>query len=174
MRFLLAGSAMCGGNREGSGRGEIGWHGWPRRTPAPSPPRLDDSLTPPDNPFLSLACPAPDSPAFASFVLDSSWNPFWVGKERGWRSSGVPCERLAFTSLMISQRGLCAAQCRLPYRTFRSGLVPDHNHTTGRLRLLVCSRENWEIGRIETEMAMGARSRYPRWFAGYLHRSGEA
>jgi hypothetical protein len=131
---------------------------------------MDHPMTPPDNPFLSPACPAPDSPIFASFVLDPSFSAYWAAKERGWRASGVPCERLAFVALFVEQRGKCGI-CDIPGRAFSKGLVADHSHSDGYLRGLLCSMCNYRLGRCEVEVATGARTKMTRRMAGYLWKA---
>lgn len=81
----------------------------------------------------------------------SSWSGH-VGPntEARWRSKyGLDASK--HVMMYVQQRGLCAI-CRDPLRSARtetnhvSGLVVDHNHETGKVRGLLCSRCNTAIG----------------------------
>ncbi len=53
------------------------------------------------------------------------------------------------------QNKLCAI-CKRPSKDKR-GLFVDHNHVTGKLRSLLCSRCNWYVGQCETDPGFFAK-----------------
>lgn len=63
------------------------------------------------------------------------------------RRYGLTLEQ--FEAMKKEQKGLCAL-CGNPPKNKR-GLVPDHNHRTGKVRALLCDGCNWVVGVYETK-----------------------
>ena len=75
----------------------------------------------------------------------SKRNPLKI-KAHGWKSRGINLEPAEFQRMLDLQRGLCAI-CSRPQTTQRLGV--DHNHETGRIRSLLCTRCNVQVGWVE-------------------------
>lgn len=74
----------------------------------------------------------------------------WVGRESNWKRLGIVDFTWAdYLTMSEIQRGLCAMCGQKPRRT----LVADHDHSTHRVRGLLCDRCNVFLGHYENGVA---------------------
>lgn len=65
-----------------------------------------------------------------------------------WKQYGIKLTWDKYQHMCLLQKGLCAI-CRRP--PGKKALAPDHNHTTGKIRGLLCSKCNCGIGNLNDD-----------------------
>ncbi len=72
---------------------------------------------------------------------------------RRWRSCGILFNRDQYDALFNLQKGKCAL-CGKPYGSQKRQLNLDHNHSTGAIRGILCSRCNAALGWFELHVPL--------------------
>ncbi len=64
-----------------------------------------------------------------------------------------------YGEMLERQQGVCCicGKPPEPLKAHRTGLVPDHNHTTGKVRSLLCYRCNLTLGTIEKDIPLAIK-----------------
>jgi hypothetical protein len=95
---------------------------------------------------------------------DKDWKHEWYlqnlkkcklqGRESGWKAQGIinsdgsTFTMLDYDRLYQIQQGKCAI-CKRHQTEFKSRFCVDHNHKTGKIRGLLCRRDNHMLGTVE-------------------------
>ena len=86
--------------------------------------------------------------------LTNSKQEYYQKNKEKWRQSswerryGITPDQ--FQSMWDAQKGLCLV-CSDPLRMDRSGHAVDHDHATGRVRSILCSRCNCAVGQVRED-----------------------
>ena len=125
------------------------------------------------SPFDSPLCPLPKDPGFREFVLDDRFDRWWHRKELGWRAYRIPVDRLSYAVLFEKFEGSCGI-CHRFWKLDGRLLSVDHSHdrdSPDALRGLLCSHDNYLLGKREQQVSCGARVRFTPAQAHYLRKS---
>lgn len=81
-------------------------------------------------------------------------------RRKNWKRRGITITDTIYQDLLKEQQGRCKACLRLETELW-TALSVDHDHTTGKIRGLLCGRCNWVLGLVEdNEKLLCALSKY--------------
>jgi hypothetical protein len=77
------------------------------------------------------------------------------GQVYNWRIYGINLTYERYLEMLAGQNGLCAICCRPPGK---KSLAPDHDHQTGKVRALLCSKCNCGLGCLNDDSGLLRRA----------------
>jgi hypothetical protein len=123
----------------------------------------------PPNPF-SEGGPYFRDPFFRFLVLADKYTPFWRVKVGSWRRARILLTPEEYVDRLVAQ-GFSCGICKVHYWVSAKMLAVDHDHVSGEVRGLLCSRCNYDIGRRETLVACSPGRRFTPAQWAYLCRA---
>jgi hypothetical protein len=89
-----------------------------------------------------------DNPEEVRSKARKSYNPI-VSKVSSWKNAGIKNMTYELYLKMVSQQNDCCAICSDHRDTMKRNLDVDHDHITGKVRGLLCSKCNTGIGKLK-------------------------